>query len=164
MPNSQDFDDHQEPLPASGDPIRMAIILAGGMGLRLKNVGKMTPKGCLRLGEKSIVEESVLRLLAVGIERIVIVTGHLAKQYEPLRDRYHQTVRLVHNSHFANSGSMYSLYCARHCVDEAFLLLESDLVYQRRALTTCLEHPSDNVVLLAGFSNTSDTCLSLIHI
>lgn len=98
------------------------------------------------------------RLLAAGIERIVIVTGHLAEQFEPLRDQYRGIVQLVHNPHFSDSGSMYSLYCARHDVDEAFLLLESDLVYERRALNQCLEHPGDNVVLAAGFSNTSDEC------
>ena len=148
----------EETLQSPGDAIRTAIILAAGMGVRLKERGKLTPKGCMCLGGKTIVEESVLRLLAVGIDRIVIVTGHLAEQYEPLQDRYHQTVQLVHNSHFADSGSMYSLYCARDCVDEAFLLLESDLVYERRALITCLEHPSDNVLLLAGLSKTSDEC------
>ena len=136
--------------------IRTAIILAAGMGVRLKERGMLTPKGCMCLGEKSLVEESVLRLLRVGIERIVIVTGHLAEQFEPLKRRYRETVQLVHNPHFADSGSMYSLYCARHCVDEAFLLLESDLVYERRALTRCLQHRSDNVVLLSGFSKSSD--------
>lgn len=128
------------------------------MGVRLKDRGMRTPKGCICLGEKSIVEESVLRLLAVGVERIVIVTGHLAEQFEPLQDHYRQTVQLVHNPYFEDSGSMYSLYCARHSVDEAFLLLESDLVFERRALTSCLEFPNDNVVLLAGFSKTSDEC------
>ncbi|MCH8257829.1 MAG: phosphocholine cytidylyltransferase family protein [Proteobacteria bacterium] len=126
------------------------------MGMRLKERGRKMPKGCMRLGDKSIMEESVLRLLAVGIERIVIVTGHLAQQYEPLQLKYKRSVQLVHNPHFADSGSMYSLYCARHCVDETFLLLESDLVYERRALTTCLESPSDNVVLLSGLSKSSD--------
>lgn len=122
----------------------------------MKDRGKLTPKGCMRLGEKSIIEESVLRLLGVGIQRIVIVTGHLAEQFEHLQTRYGQTVQLVHNPHFADSGSMYSLYCARHCVDEAFLLLESDLIYERRALTTLLEYPEDNVVLLSGFTKSSD--------
>jgi 2-aminoethylphosphonate-pyruvate transaminase len=136
----------------------MAIILAAGMGVRLKDRGRLSPKGCLCLGEKSIIEESVLRLLATGIERIVIVTGHLAEQYETLRDRYGETIQLVHNPYFADSGSMYSLYCARHCVDEDFLLLESDLVYECRALTTCLESPNDNVLLLSGFSNSNDEC------
>jgi choline kinase len=138
--------------------VRTAVILAAGMGVRLKDRGRLTPKGLLCLGETSIVEESVLRLLSVGIERIVIITGHLAEQYEPLRDRYPQTIQLVHNPYFADSGSMYSLYCARHCVDDAFLLLECDLVYECRALNTCLESSSENVLLLSGSSNTSDEC------
>jgi choline kinase len=128
------------------------------MGIRLKERGRLMPKGCLRLGERSIIEESVLRLLGVGIQRIVIVTGHLAEQILPLKAQFGERVEFVHNPHFADSGSMYSLYCARHCVDESFLLLEADLVYEHRALTTCLEHPSDNVVLLAGFSKSSDEC------
>ncbi len=128
------------------------------MGVRLKERGRSMPKGCLCLGESSIIEESILRLLGVGIQRIVIVTGHLAEKFIPLKAQFGERVEFVHNPHFADSGSMYSLYCARHCVSESFLLLEADLVYERRALTTCLEHPSDNVVLLAGFSNSSDEC------
>ena len=158
MPKSQNHDVGRTKSGSHNHEVRTAIILAAGMGVRLNDRGKLTPKGCLCLGEKPIIEESVLRLLDTGIQRIVIVTGHLAEQFIPLKARYRQTVQLVHNPHFANSGSMYSLYCARHRVDEAFLLLESDLVYERRALTTCLEHPSDNVLLLAGLSNTSDEC------
>ena len=143
--------------------VRTAIILAAGVGVRLKERGRLTPKGCLCLGEKPIIEESILHLLAAGIQRIVIVTGHLAEQFEPIQARYRSAVQLVHNPHFADSGSMYSLYCARHCVDEAFLLLESDLVYERRAVTACLECSSDNVVLLAGVSNTSDEVFVETH-
>ena len=156
MLNNQYVNGKKRTIKSHGETIGTAVILAAGMGLRLTERGKLMPKGCIRLGEKSILEESVLRLLAVGIERIVIVTGHLAEQFEPLRARYRQSVELVHNPHFADSDSMYSLYCARHCVDEAFLLLESDLVYERRGLTTCLEHPSDDVVLLASLSESGD--------
>ncbi|MCP3690047.1 MAG: phosphocholine cytidylyltransferase family protein [Gammaproteobacteria bacterium] len=136
--------------------VRTAVILAAGMGVRLKGRGKLTPKGCMRLGSKSIIEESVLRLLSVGIQRIVIVTGHLAEQFDHLPTQYGKAVQLVNNPYFADSGSMYSLYCARQYLGESFLLLESDLVYERRALTKCLEHLSENVVLLSGFSNSSD--------
>ncbi len=137
-------------------PIRSAVILAAGMGARLKGRTKFTPKSFVRLGDKTILEESILRLLDVGIQRIVIVTGYLSEQFEPLKARYGGKVELVHNPHFADSGTLYSLSCARELVEESFLLLEADLVYERRALTTCLEHPSDNVLLVAGFSNTSD--------
>ena len=45
------------------------------MGVRLKSLGKQAPKGCLHLGEESIIEESIRRLLDAGIRRVVIVTG-----------------------------------------------------------------------------------------
>lgn len=152
------LDPHQGVSKPSRGNIRTAVILAAGMGVRLKDRGLHMPKGCMRFGERSIVEESVLRLLSVGIERIIIVTGHHAEQYKPLRELYPQTIRLAHNPHYADSGSMYSLYCARDHVDQDFLLLESDLVYERRALTACLEHPDENILLCSGFSNSSDEC------
>jgi choline kinase len=141
---------------SSSNRARSAVILAAGLGSRLGEAGKLAPKGCLRLGEKSIIEESIQRLIAVGIERIVLVTGHLATQFDSLEAAYRGVVKLVHNPHFADSGSMYSLYCARDLVDDDFLLLESDIVYERRCLTACLEAPSRDVVLLSGFSQTSD--------
>ncbi len=138
---------------------RTAIILAAGLGSRLNEVGKLAPKALLCLGERSIIEESIQRLLAVSIERIVVITGYLAAHFDPLEDSYRGVVELVHNPHFADSGSMYSLFCARDLVDDDFLLLEADLVYERRCLSACLEAPSRNVVLLTGFSQTSDEVL-----
>ncbi len=154
--NQEDLSSSSTALASPDQPIQTAVILAAGMGIRLKERTKLTPKSCLRLGGKSIIEESILRLLDVGIERIVIVTGHLAEQFIPLRDRYSDSVELAHNEHFADSGTLYSLYCAREYVDGSFLLLEADLVYERRALTACLEDPCDNALLLSGFTNTSD--------
>ncbi len=79
-----------------------------------------------------------------------------AAHFDPIEGAYRGVVELVHNPHFADSGSMYSLFCARDLVDDDFLLLESDLVYERRCLSACLEAQSRNVVLLTGFSQTSD--------
>ncbi len=51
---------------------------------------------------------------------------------------------------------MYSLYCAREEIDGNFLLLESDLIYEQRALETVLDFPEDNVILLSGPTNAGD--------
>ncbi len=133
-----------------------AIILAAGMGLRMRALGEQMPKGYICLGTSPILEESISHLVAVGIGHIVIVTGHLAEFFEPLPAKYNGIVRLVHNPLYAESGSMYSLYCARDHVDEDFLLLESDIIFERRALTSCLENRHENVVLLSGYTNSSD--------
>ncbi|NEP56472.1 MAG: phosphocholine cytidylyltransferase family protein [Symploca sp. SIO2G7] len=136
--------------------IQTAIILAAGMGTRLKQLGQSIPKGFLQLGEQTIIEESIERLTSCGIQRIIIITGHLSQFYEDLKKRYNQQIVTVHNPRYADSGSMYSLYCAKELIDGDFLLLESDLIYERRALDAVLTFPQDNVILLSGATNAGD--------
>ena len=64
--------------------IKTAVILAAGLGSRLGGMTKSMPKGFLRLGSKPIIEESIEKLLSVGIEQIVMVIGHQAQLYENL--------------------------------------------------------------------------------
>lgn len=136
--------------------MKSAVILAAGMGSRLKNVVADHPKGFLQLGDRPIVAESIARLAAAGIDDIVIVTGYRCEFYDSLAAEYGDRVRTVHNPSFASSGSMYSLYCARQLLTGSFLLLESDLIYERRALDVLLAHPSDDAILLAGRSDAGD--------
>jgi 2-aminoethylphosphonate-pyruvate transaminase len=136
--------------------IQTAVILAAGRGTRL--TGELTdrPKGFIRIGVLPIVEESIERLVAAGIRDVIVVTGHLAHHYEELARRRAGVVRIAHNQRFADSGSMYSLYCARALIDGPFLLLESDLVYEPRALATLLEGPAEDAILLSGPTGAGD--------
>ncbi len=136
--------------------VRQALILGAGMGVRLREIGAHTPKGFLRLGTRPIVEESVERLRAEGIERIVIATGHHAEFYEELRRAHPALVTTVHNPRFADSGSLYSLWCARQELVQDFLLLESDLIFERRALRELLAHPRPDVLLVSEPTGARD--------
>ena len=137
-------------------PVTTAVILAAGQGTRLRGEVDGYPKGFLRLGALPIVEESVLRLAAAGISDVVIVTGYSAGHYDDLARRHPGRVRTVHNADFAASGSMYSLWCARQAVAGPFLLLESDLVYEPRALAALLAHPAPDAILLSGPTGAGD--------
>jgi 2-aminoethylphosphonate-pyruvate transaminase len=136
--------------------VRSAVILAAGQGKRLRAEVSGYPKGFLRLGERPIVEESIRRLLASGVDDICVVTGYSAGHYDELARAYPGVVRTVHNADFARSGSMYSLYCARDAVRGPFLLLESDLVYEPRALAVLLAHPGPDAILLSGQTAAGD--------
>ena len=133
-----------------------AVILAAGMGTRLRPIGHQGPKGALVLQQRSIVEDSVHRLLQAGIERITIVTGYQSEFYDALAESMPQTVYTIHNPKYADSGSMYSLFLARDRVAGDFLLLESDLIYEQRALSTLLENPAVNLLLLSGKTGAGD--------
>lgn len=133
-----------------------AVILAAGQGQRLRSELSDRPKGFLQLGSRPIIEESILRLLAAGIGDILIVTGYLADHYEALARAYPGRLRTVHNPQFAASGSMYSLYCARELVEGPFLLLESDLIYEPRALRLLLDGPAEDAILVSGPTGAGD--------
>lgn len=136
--------------------IHSAVILAAGRGTRLAGEVRDVPKGFLRLGNLPIVEESIGRLAAAGIADVVIVTGHLSEHYDALAARCGPLVRTVHNPQFAESGSMYSLWCAREAVRGPYLLLESDLIYEPRALAHLMAEPSADAILLSGPTQAGD--------
>ena len=133
-----------------------AVILAAGLGTRLRGELEDRPKGFLKLGERPIIVESLERLIEAGIEDVVIVTGHCAAHYETLAADYDGFVRIVHNDRYADSGSMYSLYCARDRVGADFLLLESDLIYEPRALDVLLADAAPDAILLSGPTHAGD--------
>ncbi len=137
------------------NPVSLAVILAAGSGTRLRNIVKDIPKGFLRIGQEPIIEESVKKLLDSGIKRIIVVTGFLDDFYNSLADKY-PCIKTKKNESYADSGSMYSLYCARNEIKEDFLLLESDLIYENRALKVLQEFPKNNCILLSGETKSGD--------
>lgn len=132
-----------------------AVILAAGLGVRLGGMSAQRPKGFIELGGEPIIERSIRLLAAAGIARTVIVTGHLAEFYRALAAR-HPGIELVHNPSYAESGAMYSLYLARELPKGDFLLLESDLIYEQRALGALLAAPGRDVLLVSGRTDSGD--------
>lgn len=137
-------------------PDKIAAILAAGRGTRLAGTGHEAPKGFLRLGDKPIVEESILRLQACGYDQVWIVTGHRAEFYDGLIERYPSFLRSVHNEYFASTGSFYSLCCLKGHITQSFTLLESDLIYEPRALHVLDRSMHHNAVLMSGFTKSGD--------
>jgi 2-aminoethylphosphonate-pyruvate transaminase len=138
------------------DTLRLAVILAAGMGTRLKDEGKTKPKGFLHMGRRPIIQESIDKLLRADIRQIIIVTGHHFEFYDRLKESYPGIIETIYNSQYARSGSMYSLYCARARLLEDFLLLESDIIYEERALSEILQFSKVNGVLLSGPTASGD--------
>ena len=130
--------------------------MAAGMGIRLDRVGEHLPKGFTCVTNTPIVEVSVQRLIKAGVSEIYIVTGHQANYYKKLELKYPDQIRLLHNEDYENSGSMYSLFQVKNAIENDFLLLESDIIYEQRALTTLIQHPEADVILCSGETGSDD--------
>jgi len=119
------------------------------------DAGVNAPKGLITLGDKTIIEESISKLVLSGISQVTVVTGFKAESYRFLESSYPQ-VRLIHNEYFAESGSMESLAQALRDGPSDFLVLDSDIIYETRGLHAILEQTPGSSVLVSGRSWAGD--------
>lgn len=132
-----------------------AVILAAGMGTRLKGHTQERPKGFLEIDGKSLIDRSIRNLLDQGISNIIIGTGYFHEHFDSLKSTY-PGISTFRNKDFAVTGSMYTLYVIRHLVRGPFLLLESDLLYDPAALEFLLQDTRDDIILASGATNSGD--------
>lgn len=135
--------------------IKQAVILAGGMGTRLKDVTKDMPKGFLEIENVPIIEKSIQKLIAFGVEEIIIGTGHCSEWYDELIGKYN-IVKTVKNDEYMNTSSMGTLAICAPSINGDFLLLESDLIYDEVGLKVLINDRRDNVILASGKTNSFD--------
>ncbi|MDA8235328.1 MAG: phosphocholine cytidylyltransferase family protein [Clostridia bacterium] len=108
-----------------------AIILAAGMGKRLLPLTEKTPKGLIKVGEKTLTEYSVEKLLKLGINNINIVTGHEAEAFPKLLGESFPGVKInyIYNERYDTTNNSYSIWLACEAMADGFLLLNSDIIY-----------------------------------
>ncbi len=136
--------------------VKTAVILAAGLGSRLKGRTIGMPKGFITVGGKSLIEQSVAKLLNSGVEQILIGTGHAAEYYEKFADKYSGAVNCIRNDQYTATGSMFTLYNLKDSIGVDFLLLESDLLYDQSGLNVLLETAHPDVVLASGRTHSND--------
>ncbi len=136
--------------------IKTAVILAAGMGRRLRKVIDDKPKGLLAIDGKELIMRSLDCLKDHGITDIIMVLGYLREKYiQTLKEQF-PNIRYVQNADYAETGSMHSLFLAKELIKSEFLLLESDLLYEDRCISSLLEDPGDEAVLISGATHSGD--------
>lgn len=136
--------------------IKTALIMAAGLGTRFGRMTETMPKGFVEVGGKSMIERSVETLIACGIERIIIGTGYKKEKYEELQTKYPQ-IETCFSPKYAETNSMYTLWNTREQINEDdFLLLESDLIFEKKAIRALLESPWKDVMLISSVTKFQD--------
>ncbi|MBR4321585.1 2-aminoethylphosphonate aminotransferase [Treponema sp.] len=135
--------------------IKQAVIMAGGLGSRFGNRTKAMPKGFIEIDGLAMVERSVQKLIAAGIEEIIIGTGHCSEFYDELAKKY-PIIKTVRNDNYENTSSMGTLEVCAPFVKESAFLLESDLLYDSIGLFVLQNEERDNVILASGKTNSHD--------
>jgi len=124
----------------NNERVTTALLLAAGIGSRLYPLTQNEPKCLTMINGMSILERLIYNLNQHGFKRLVVITGHLENH---IRDFLGNqvgdiTIDYIFSPVYKTTNNIYSLWMAREVINEPFLLLESDLVFDESLLDTML--------------------------
>lgn len=108
-----------------------AILLAAGMGTRLRPLTLETPKPLIEINGESMIERQIKLLRENGIDEIIVVTGYLKEKFEFLKDKYN--VKLIHNDKYDVYNNIYTMYLVKDYLSDAYVI-EGDIYLNRNFL------------------------------
>ncbi|MEY8462821.1 NTP transferase domain-containing protein [Streptococcus merionis] len=97
-----------------------AIILAAGMGTRLRPLTLTTPKSLIKIGKETLIERQIRFLREVEVDEIIVVTGYLAEKFQFLEDKF--GVTLVHNDRYDSYNNFYTMYLVRDYLSDCYVI------------------------------------------
>ncbi|WP_024510013.1 phosphocholine cytidylyltransferase family protein [Bradyrhizobium sp. ARR65] len=137
-----------------GDAPKKAVILAAGIGSRLRPLTDLCPKPLVEVNGTPILYNALRNLEADGVEEVTIVVGYRkdAVQYACGTRFGALEINYVESSVFERTGSAYSLWLARDALlsGDCFLL-EGDVFFEANALCYLIANQASDVAAVARF-------------
>ncbi len=136
-----------------------AIILAAGMGKRLKELTSEATKCMVKVNGVAMIDRMMGHLDKLGLSRIVVVVGYEGKKLKDYIENLGVSTPVIYveNSVYNKTNNIYSLYLAKdYLVQEDTILLESDLVFEGAVLQKLIQHPYPSLVLVDKFESWMD--------
>jgi len=136
-----------------------ALILAAGMGKRLKELTRDSAKCMVKVNGRTLIERMLSHLDELNLREIIIVVGYKAEGLiSYINTLTVQTpITFVKNEVYSTTNNIYSLYLARdYLLKDDTLLLESDLILSDGVLRKLIHNPYPNLALVAKYENWMD--------
>ena len=117
-----------------------AIIMAAGIGSRLREISGNRPKCLIQAGEETLLRRMIRQLKDAGIDDISVITGFKSTL---IQEEFPVGIRRIHNAFYTVTNSIASLWLARELLTEETLLMNADLYFEPEVLDTALDqvHP-----------------------
>lgn len=147
-----------------------AIILAAGMGKRLRSYTKDATKCMVKVNGKTLIEYTIEALVSNKIDRLVVVVGYkgqLLKDFIASKfnaaNLHGMKIEYIENPVYDTTNNIYSLYLAGdEMAKDDTILLESDLIFKPEILTSLITSPDKNLAVVSPFESWMDGTCTLL--
>ena len=142
-----------------------AIILAAGMGKRLKELTANNTKCMVKVNGVSLIQRMLEQLDKRYLSRIVIVVGYRSQDLIDYIETLgiNTPITYVNNPIYDKTNNIYSLALARDWLcKEDTLLFESDLIFEDAVLDELINDPRETLALVDKYESWMDgTCIKI---
>lgn len=142
-----------------------AVILAAGMGKRLKGLTKDRTKCMVEVNGVTLIDRMLRQIEAHKLSRIVIVVGYEGEKLIDYIDTLNieTPITYIHNPIYDKTNNIYSLALAKDylCSDDT-LLFESDIIVDDSVIDLLLDDKRETLALVDKYESWMDgTCVKL---
>lgn len=142
-----------------------AVILAAGMGKRLKGLTKDRTKCMVEVNGVTLINRMLRQIEAHKLSRIVIVVGYEGEKLIDYIDTLNieTPITYIHNPIYDKTNNIYSLALAKDylCSDDT-LLFESDIIVEDSVIDLLLDDKRETLALVDKYESWMDgTCVKL---
>ena len=124
-----------------------AVILAAGIGSRIRPLTDNCPKSLLKIGDNTILEMMLSHIQDCGINEVIFVIGYLKEQIQDyVKIRFPDLdADFVVNEKYAQTNTGYSLMLVKDLVkDSDFIKFDADVVFDKEILKRLIKYSREN--------------------
>lgn len=142
-----------------------AIILAAGMGKRLKELTHDNTKCMIQVCGETLIERMLRQQDRLNLERIVIVVGYQGRRLIDFVSSLDikTPIEFIENPIYDKTNNIYSLSLVKErLLEDDTLLFESDIIFEDSVLDALVQDPRPTLALVDKYELWMDgTCVRL---
>jgi histidinol-phosphate/aromatic aminotransferase/cobyric acid decarboxylase-like protein/choline kinase len=142
-----------------------AIILAAGMGKRLKELTQNNTKCMVKVNGVTMIERMLKQIDKKHFSKIVIVVGYEGKKLMDFISTLgiSTPILFINNNVYYKTNNIYSLALAKEYLrKEDTILFESDIIFEDSVLDSLVDDPRDSLALVDKYESWMDgTCIKV---
>ena len=135
-------------MPEEIHHVKRAIIMAAGIGQRLRPLTFTTPKPLICVNGTRMIDTAVNGLRSNGIDEIHVVVGHLKEQFCEWGKE--KDVDIIENPDYKTCNNISSLYAAREYLEDCMILDGDQMIYNPSVLAPDFTLSGYNAVWCEG--------------